>query len=227
MVFVNKWKFKRTTKTLTLFILGVQGFVFLTNLVNVAYYAKASVGVQTQLDPVLNVSVKVNKTKLTCAVISKDMQTTQDILFVFMRIIIPMFTMIICSYYLIKHVLEVRRRIIRGRNQKRENHFTVAVAFTNVAFFVFNLPITVYYIIYYYIILSKVSLTFLGNVQFSLFFSVSYLFSYMFTLCQFWIDLAFNRIFRKEIFAAVFFLLPKKFNRVASETPNRSINTAR
>ena len=210
-----------------LLILVVQGIVFLINLFNVAYYAKVSVGVQSQLDPVLNVSVKVNKTILTCTVISKDIQTAQDIVFMFIRILIPMFIMIICSYYLIKHVLEVRRRIIHGRNQKRENLFTVAVTFTNVAFFVFNLPITVYYIIYYCITLLKIFLPYLGNVQFSLFFRVAYLFSYMFTLCQFWIDLAFNRIFRKEIFAAAFFLIPKKFNRVASETRNRSINTAR
>lgn len=199
-------------------ILGIIGVVFIINLFYLTNYAKISVISQYQLDSVLNVRDSVNITQSDCLAISMDIHTAQDILFVFMRIILPLLLMIICSVILIKHVRESRRRVIHGRYQKRENYFTVAVTFTNVAFFVFNLPITFYYIVYYYLFYSKVSLSLLGGFQFNLFFVVAYLFSYlfsMFTLCQFWIDLALNRLFRNEIFAVFILLFPRLFNRVA------------
>lgn len=222
---VYKLKVKRTKKTLTLFIVGLLGVVFLINLFYLTFYSKAFVSSQSQLDPVLNVTVKVNITLLQCVIINSNIQTAQDMLFVLMRIVIPFVIMFVCSYILFKHVFKARRRIIRGRNQKRENFFTVAITFTNCAFLVFNLPITVYYIYEYYLKFSNTQLSFVGASQNNLLFIVAYLFSYLFTLCQFWIDLALNRVFRKEIFTFVKSLLPDGFNSVFSSTLNNPANT--
>ena len=205
-------------------ILVVQGIVFIINLFYLTNYASVSVITQSQFDPLLNVSVSVNITKKNCIAINKDIQLAQDMIHVVMRIILPVFIMFVCSYTLIKHVLNVRRTIIRERNQKRENRFTVAVAFSNFAFLFFNLPVTVYYFILYYFTLSKITLSPLTGAQFNLFCTVANLFSCMFTLGQFWIDLAFNRLFRKEIFDFIIFVYTRRFNRVESETQNRSNN---
>ena len=223
---VYKLKVKRTKKTVTLLILGLLGVVFLINLFYVTFYAKTSFSTQSQLDPILNVTVKVNITLLQCLAINSDIQTAQDMLYVFMRIVIPLVIMVVCSYILFKHVFKARRSIIRGRNQKRENFFTVAITLSNCAFFVFNLPITVYYFYYYYLKYSNTQLSLVGSFQFNVFFVVAYLFSYLFTLCQFWIDLALNRVFRKEIFTFVKSIISLKLNRVFSETLNNSTNTA-
>ena len=222
---VYKFKVKRTKKTLTRLIVGLLGIVFLINLFYLTFYAKTSFSTQSKLDPVLNVTVKVNITLLQCMAINSDLQTAQDMVFVLMRIAIPLVIMIVCSYILFKHVLKARRRIIRGRNQKRENFFTFAITLTNCAFFVFNLPITVYYVYYYYLKFSNTELSFDGGFQFNLFFIVAYLFSYLFTLCQFWIDLALNRVFRKEIFTCVKSILLDGLDSMLSSILNNSANT--
>lgn len=222
---VYKFKVKRTKKTLTRLIVGLLGVVFLINLFYLTFYANTSVSSQSQLDPVLNVTVKVNITLLQCLAINSDIQTAQDMLYVIMRIVIPLVIMVVCSYILFKHVFKARRRIIRGRNQKRENFFTFAITLTNCAFFVFNLPITVYYVYYYYLKYSNTRISLVGSFQFNIFFIVAYLFSYLFTLCQFWIDLTLNRVFRKEIFTFVKSILPDRLNSVLSSTLNNSTNT--
>lgn len=223
IIFANKLKIKRTLKTVTILILGLQTLVFLVNLFYLTYYLRVSTSAQSVFDPALNKNVYTNVTVSQCVITSTDIQTAQDLLHVIMRIVLPLLIMIVCSVVLVRHIREAKKKVISGRNQKRELHFTVAVALINGAFFAFNAPITIYYIIYYYIRFSGVTLSFLGNFQFTLFFTVAYLFSYMFTLCQFWVDLALNRLFRGEILA-VFSALFRQ-NRVATDNTNENKST--
>ena len=157
----------------------------------------------------------------SCTQTNADVTLAQDITQVIMRIILPLIIMSTCNVILIRYIRESKKKVIAGRGQRREHHFTIAVSLVNGAFLVFNIGITVYNLIFYSLRFTRTSLGFVGTVQLTIFFTTSNLFSYMFTLCQFWVDLSLNRLFRKEMRMAFCFLMGRG-NQVTEETQIRS-----
>ena len=177
--------------------------LFILLLINLFYltcYAATSVSIQQQYDPVLNVSTPMNITESICVPFSTNILTAQNVIFVFMYIIIPLLLRITFSYCLFKHVQESTEQV-HGRNQRREIYLTWSALFSNGAFLVFNLPIIIYYMIYSYRSYWKVSLSVRYVYQLDLLYEIAYLFSFTFTIYQFWIDFVFNRLFREEMIA--------------------------
>lgn len=209
----NKLKIKRNKKTVTILIFIVLGFVFVVDQVYMAYY------VQNQRYPVYVFNKTLNKSQLvfitvaTCVQNNKTLVVAQDMMFVLMRVIVPFIIMVFCNFILIKHIRESRKRVIRGRNQKKENSFTLAVAIMNGSFLFFNIWVIPYFIIVYYSTFSGITL---ASVPYaiSLFYGTcAILISYLFTLSQFLIDMIFNKVFRKEILVSCL-ILTGRGNRV-------------
>ena len=132
---------------------------------------------------------------------NKNIVFAQDLIFVLMRIIFPFFIMVICNVVLVKHISKTRRVVIRGRKQKREHSFTIAVSIINGSFLVCNIGVVVYYFIFYFLYFSGNQMP-IRSLNILTFYGLcANLFSYIFTFSEFFIDMFFNKVFRKEIYA--------------------------
>ena len=141
-----------------------------------------------------------------CVQANSSIVFAQDMIFVIMRIIIPFIIMVICNVFLVKHISKTRKAVIRGREKKRENSFTMTVSIMNGCYLICNISVVVYYFILYYLRFSKTSLPSPTYYRINLYGTCAILFSYIFTLFQFLIDMFFNKVFRKEIFSLIGFL---------------------
>ena len=198
----NKLGIKRNRKTVTILILIVTSFLFAISQVNMLYYT-------------INIRYPVNQTfyinnTLACAQMNPTILFAQDLIFIMMRIILPFLIMVICNVVLVKHISKTRKLVIRGRKQKREHSFTIAVSIMNGSFLVCNIGVVVYYFISYY-------MKFSGNIMAVrphnitvMFGSCVILLSYIFTFSEFFIDMIFNKVFRKEIYSLIGFFIRVK-----------------
>ena len=161
----------------------------------------------------LNINVSVYLTVAICTQPNSQLVLAQDIMFVIMRIILPFVIMFVCSVILIIHIRRSRKRIVHGRDEKRERSFTISVAIMNGSFLACNIGVVAYYIILYYLKFSSITISLVPFYINALFGTCAILLSYIFTLSQFFIDMIFNKIFRKEIFVA-FMIVTGRRNRV-------------
>lgn len=200
---------------MTILILIILGFVFLVDQVYMIYFVRNSRFPVFVFNSTLNKSVLKFINVTFCVQPDSNIVLAQDIIFVIMRIILPFCIMIVCNVILINHIRKSRNRVIRGRKEKRENNFTFAVSIINGSFLAFNIGVVVYYIMIYYYRFSGNSLKTdsVSYYIFNLYGTSAILLSYLFTLSQFFIDMIFNKVFRKEILV-VFMILSGRRNQV-------------
>jgi hypothetical protein len=219
----SKLKIKRNKKTVTIFIVSVMCFVFVVNLVNIAIYLQNVVTIVGVFNQTLNRTVFVRINVSSCNQQNSQLVLAQDIIFVIMRIILPFIIMMVCNIILINHIRKSRNRVIRGRKEKKEHSVTKAVAIMNGSFLTCNIGVVVYYILNYYFKFSGTSLSTVSFYIITLFGTSSILLSYLFTFCQFFIDMMFNKVFRKEILV-IFMILRGRRNQI-EETRGGNTNT--
>jgi hypothetical protein len=207
MYLENRLGIKRCKKNITILILIVISLVFVISQVNMLYYA-----ISTRY-PVFNTTLNkytfINNT-LVCTQSNLDILFIQDMIFVLMRIILPFVIMVSCNVFLVKHISKTRKLVIRGRKQKREHSFTIAVSIMNASFLVCNIGVAVYYVVIYYLAFSGDSMPSRPYNIFIMFGSCATLFSYIFTFSEFFIDMFFNKVFRKEIYSLIGFFIRVK-----------------
>jgi len=219
----NKLKIKRTKITVTILILIVFSFVFAVDQVNMGYYLVNSKVFVAVFNKTLNKTQFVSIIITSCTQANTDLVLAQDIMFVIMRIILPFIIMVVCNIILINHIRKSRNRVVRGRKERKEQSFTKSVTIMNGSFLVCNIGVAVYYIIAYYLKFSGNSLGQVPTYINSLYGTCAILVSYIFTLSQFFVDIIFNKVFRKEILLVILFL-SRRQNRV-EETRAGNTNT--
>ena len=199
----NKLGIKRNKVTVTFFILMVLSFVFLIDQLYMAYYVQNIRTPYSVFNKALNKTVTAYRITAVCVQYNSDLVLAQDLVFVVMRILLPFIIMTVCNTVLINHIRKSRRRIANGRDEKKERSFTMAVVIMNVSFLVCNIGAVVYFIVFYYMKFTGLSFSLVPFYINSLYGACATLFSYTFTLSQFFIDMIFNKIFRKEMIAAL------------------------
>lgn len=202
----NKLKIKRNKKSITILILIILCFVFAVDQVNMAYYLQNFKSSVLVYNGTLNKTMVVSILLPVCYQANSDVTLAQDLVFVIMRFILPFIVMVICNVILIRHIRQSRNRVIRGSKERKEHSFTKTVAIMNGSFLVFNIGIVVYYIMTYYMKFSGIKF---GQVQtyiFSTYGTCALLFSNIFFLSQFFSDMIFNKVFRKEILEVIMIL---------------------
>jgi hypothetical protein len=190
----------------TILIFIILCFVFAVDQVFMAFYIQNIKYPVSMFNTTLNKTITVGITVAFCVQKNQQLLLAQDLIFIIMRIIIPFFIMMICNIVLIKHIRKSRKRIIRGRNEKRDNSFTISVTIMNGSFLICNIGVIAYYCIVYYSTFSGVALDKVQNAIVTLYGTAALIVSYLFTISQFFIDITFNKIFRKEIFSAFLFI---------------------
>ena len=219
----NKIKIKRTKLTVTVLILIVFGFVFAADQVNMAYYLVNTNKPVPVFNQTLNKTVYVSIRVASCTQANTQLVLAQDIMFVIMRIILPFIIMVVCNVILINHIRRSRNRVVRGRKERKEQSFTKAVAIMNGTFLACNIGVVAYYIIVYYLKFSGNKFALVPSYIVSLYGTCANLLSYIFTLSLFFIDMIFNKIFRKEILL-VLLIITGRQNQV-DETRGGNTNT--
>lgn len=219
----NKIRIKRTKVTVTILILIVLGFVLVVDQVNMAYYLANNKLFVPVFNKTLNRTLYVGISVASCTQSNSNLVLAQDLIYVSMRILLPFIIMVVCNVILIKHIRKSRNRVIRGRNERKEQSFTKAVAIMNVSFIICNIGVVAYYIIVYYLKFSGNKLGQVPTYINSLYGTCAILVSYIFTLSQFFVDIIFNKVFRKEILL-VFLILTGRQNQV-EETRGGNTNT--
>ena len=224
----NKLKIKRNKKTVTILIIIVFGFVFGVDQVYMAFYVQNSKYPVVVFNKTLNKSVLVITTIAVCVQNNSLLVLAQDMIFVLMRIILPFIIMFACNVVLIQHIRRSRKRVIRGRNEKKENSFTLAVSIMNGSFLICNIGVIPYYILVYYLTFSGNSLGLVESNISQLYGICANLLSYFFTMSQYIIDMIFNKVFRKEMLETLLIVTGRR-NRVeetrgGNTRTNNSIN---
>ena len=132
-----------------------------------------------------------------------------------MRIVLPFIIMVICNMILFNYIRNRRKVVIDENKEKREKRFTITVAIMNGIFLVCNIPVVIYYIMFYYFQFSTANIQVFPLVSYYsliLFGLCTILLSCIFIFSQFFIDMIFNKEFRKEILAAFLFLTCRQNN---------------
>lgn len=157
-----------------------------------------------------------NITYVTCKLspVPRNIDFVQDIMTSIIRTVLPFFLMIFFSIVLIIKVRQAKKRScwssssssLSSSSQRRELRFTIAVCFINCWFLILNLPFLGVFLQAYVLRAVIPKRSQLVQSQLLLFSVISNLFCYAFTLLEFWRDLVFNRIFRKEVVSFVYFI---------------------
>ena len=169
-----------------------------------------------------NTTVIIRKPITVCYQSNPDIVLVQDMIFMIMRIILPFIIMFICNIILVNHISRTRHVVIRGRKEKREKNFTLSVSIMNGSFLICNVALVIYNIIFYYLKFSGASWAFIPFYINYLFGTCATVLSYIFTLSQFFIDLVFNKVFRKQVISLLMYLTRFRF-RIVFSTNRRNI----
>ena len=197
-------------------------FVFVVSQVNMLYYQLNGYIYIPVYNETLNSTVIISKPITDCIQLNNDIALAQDMIFVLMRIILPFIIMLVCTSILFKYVRVSRKALIRRRQFRKEHTFTLVVTITNVWFLICNLGVVVYYFMFYYYKFSGASLPMVTHYTNLLFGACAIVLSYSFTFSGFFIDMLFNRTFRKEILLAVLFLTSLRDKIMATRVTQNS-----
>lgn len=222
MYLESKFKIKRKRLTVTILILIVFGFVFLPNQVHLLYYQRMTATYIYVFNATLNKSVLTVIFVPICQQGDSKILLAQDMIHVIMRIVLPFIIMVICNVLLINHIRKSRKVAVSSAKEKKEQSFTIAVAIMNLSYLVCNIGVVVYYIMLYYYTFSGSILDIVPYYINAVFGTSAILFSYVFTLSQFFIDLIFNKVFRKVIFSTVLHLSGRENKVSQSDSGNHS-----
>lgn len=213
---------------MTLLILIVLSFVFVVSQVNMLYYQLNGYIYTPVYNETLNSTVIISRPITDCVQLNTDIVLAQDMIFVLMRIILPFIIMLVCTSILFNYARVSRKALIRRRQFRKEHTFTLVVTITNVWFLICNIGVVVYYFMFYYYKFSGASLPIIAHYTNLLFGACAIVLSYSFTFSWFFIDMLFNRTFRKEILLAVLFLTSlrdKIMTRVTQNNNTQNSNT--
>lgn len=192
---------KRNKTSLTVLILVVSSFVLATNMVSLWTIAKPLQATTQQDNSKSDDTAAKTTLDLICTNNGRPM-LVQNVVLLATRVLLPFAIIFVSSIALLAHVRRSRKRVA-NRNattlaaKRSSRQFTRAVCLINLMFFIFNIGYVIKIILDYSLSFST-SLVFQNSIMMLLDTAFN-LMSYMFTLLQFWIDLAFNRLFRNQV----------------------------
>jgi hypothetical protein len=202
----NKLKIKRGKTTVTILILIVFSLVFLVSQVHLIIYQRNVIFLTSVFNETLNQTVSIRARILICEQANPKIVLAQDMIYIIMRIILPFVIMVVCNTVLINYISKSRQVLVSSLRERKEQNFTLVVAIMNMSFLVCNIAVIVYYFMLYYYSFTGSILDIVPFYINKIFGTSVILFSYIFTFSQFFIDFIFNKVFRKEILAALSFL---------------------
>ena len=192
VTYLNEFKFIKDKKKLSLIIAGIFIVLCLINAPNFVFKLET----QTEFDMFTNQTI----TRKVC-ISSKLISTIRDGLAVSMRIIIPLILQAVMNSILIYKLFKTRHNINMPRSLRKEYKFAFTVIILNIVDFVSDMPFlisTIFINIYGY---SQSYVTTTSNeaaIASLAYISSGVLSMFMYVLL-FFVNLIFNKVFRKEV----------------------------
>ena len=180
----GRLRFMKHKRYLALIIFCVLILLSLTNIINLFFY--------------------ISNGKCTA---DNSILVASDLIFIITKLYIPIFFMIFFNVYMVRIVIKKSRTALRQTsNLRKEYQFTVAVIANDTFFLLFYLPISVYTILYDFNLYSG---AFNGDpllaATYNLSGNVFKDFSFCIQTFSFFIYLAFNKLYRRELLNHIFF----------------------
>ena len=211
ILFQNKFLFMKTKKFMALLTFGFVGLLAVINSPNL-FFRLVQVGVPTSIvnDTNNSTNLVVINYKVICSA-SKEFVYARDLIMLFSRNIVPYTLTILMNTYLIKRLIESKKKLFVKKQLKKEYNFAFAVVFLNVLFIVTLLPSGIVLIL---LNLTGYRNTVTLSVRTSAIVNFSNLLTQYFAMYYnafaFFVNLKFNKLFKKE-----FFSLVKRFSRIS------------
>ena len=138
----------------------------------------------------------------TICTYSNTISLLTDFVNVFFRFLIPFGLMIVLNVLLSKNLYESKKKAAsKNRSFKRERNYTITVIGLNVLFFVLNLPWAVYYALSHIQMIGVIIFDpHLDNAILGIMNAVVFSIFYLNNLSSFFLNLFFNRVFRRQFF---------------------------
>lgn len=188
-----KFNFRMTKTRTTTMIIVIMVIIVLANTANLFRdYTVLTYNVTTIYNTTRVVTSRTCDSKL-------GVQLTLDSMSVLMRTLIPFLVMAIVDFILIRHIRESRKRVNQNRSNKKELQFTIAVVFMNATFIFLNFPMAVDLLYQNIPNYAYPEWPILNLIEFEFYGQTVSLVAYMFQITEFWVNLGFNKLFRKEI----------------------------
>ena len=177
----NRFRFLKSKRKLTCVILAILTIITILDIPNYFYY--------------IDIKHEFCSSDIIIYIVS-------NIISVLLRTHFPFSLMIIFNITMIRKIVKTRRNALNhSANSRKENQFTVAVITYDVVFFVLNAPISLYNMFYD---INFISGHFKRNYAFHAKYVVISSVVTSLSLCEqtfsFFLYLAFNKLFRKELF---------------------------
>ena len=187
----GRFKFMKHKRYLALIIIGVIILLALAHMNNLFYYLS----------------------KGTCTG-ENSILVASDIILIFLRAYIPSFLMIVFNLFMIRIVLKKSRTVVRQTAKTRKEYiFTISVIANDVFFLLFDLPVSIYYILYD---INLYSGAFNDNPAFTagynVFGVVTKDFAFYVQSFSFFIYFGFNKLYRSEICYLIGLIISIKIN---------------
>lgn len=197
VVCYNRFTFLKKKSTLIIMLILIFVIFLVVNMDQIWFYTIPVVNFNVVFDASLNQSQNVTTQSLLCTSTSEVSLATDTINVIF-RFFVPFFLMLVMNILLSKNVIDSKKKTNHNkiRSFRRECNYTLTVIGLNLIFFLLNLPWAIWYILSHINSLQTpngiISLNFLNGIAYSIF--------YLNNLSSFFLNLIFNRLFRKQLF---------------------------
>lgn len=204
-------KIRRNKMNVTILILIVFAFVLAANIINFWPTATRFNLPEEVFNTTTNQSSIIEIFFHQGCASSQSIQFGQDLIKSLMQPCVPFFIMLVLNVLLIRKIRCAKKRAAKlftsSRQQptskvvaeKRELHFAMSVLFINFSYLILNTPFVAMMTYGYITKFQSVQRDMYSQNLFVLCTTVSLYSSFLFTLLEFWRDLALNRLFRHEV----------------------------
>nr|QVK45698.1 G protein-coupled receptor [Proales similis] len=182
-------RIRKSKRLLTCAILVMVALISLIDIPNALFYLEVT--------EISRNNQTIVQTRCTSSPIVKSVS---DMISILMRTFIPFAFMMLLDALIIVFLKQSKGRSQRGQSSKRERQFTLVVLASNGVFLFFNFPVSVMYIVTTIHSLGEIRLEPLPAAVVGLTSLCTLLFSFIVQCFSFVTNLAFNKLFRHEIY---------------------------
>ena len=196
VLYKSRFRFMKNKFILSLIILVLMILIAIVNIANLFYYIGGS-----------------STTSIFTCIASSFVAILSDMVSMVVRIHIPLLLMLIFDIRMIYHLYKSSKSAKASSVKRKEHQFTIAAMLCTFLFFITYFPLAIFYIFYDIELYSGAFngdsvLSVLYTFYLNIFLNISYV-QQTFSL---FIYLAFNKLFRRELFKILFFKSVKKTN---------------
>jgi hypothetical protein len=187
--FPNRFAFLQDKKYIAIIIISIAMFLFLVDLESIFFFVNEQKTFENNTTII----------KKQCSALH-SVSVASDIITIVFRSYLPLLLMLIIDIILVRHVFEAKRKLTKSKlTSRKQLSFTLIVILSNFAFFTFNFPLSIAYILSNIYNYSGIKVESSYFISFNFYFQLAVYFSFLYQNFSFFIYFSFNSLFREEV----------------------------